>query len=459
MDFHSNYSCEGFWRLSTSDETQHFFGKLEYSNETGISLLVFGSFYETLALGRLKGPVQEKCIYGVSNKGEFLTLLDCILYESGYQYGLIQTRITAKYFIKGTHLSEKHLSNISILNAHLPLLTRWYDKKSGFKHKIDKTGSSITLRYKQPKPVTLFENDEIGIYFYFEWNTGFAGTISMTSSISERIFLNIQFKKSADLLSGIDQLIFIKKFFSLFSMYDFRFDEVNGFTQINQANESFKILFKDEGRYYLPLDNFNIAIFYSEINTRIPSMLKKWITNREMYDDIFGYYFDIKHRLVTNQRNIFLNLCFSLERFHKAFFDRHPFNPKKLNTLKSVLNKAPNKFKKRLDAVMSHFNELSFAQRLQDLINKNKSLVAIFILNADKFNKIVPNTRNSLVHKTNTKRKDVISTENLLHYNNALVLILEISLLYHFKVSNEIIKKFIDRDFSVHVIKKNLPSK
>lgn len=456
MDFHSNFTIKAIWNVSNTSEFK-IFGELEYTQEKGIEVEAFGSFYGTASIHKLKNGIEEQQILGFAKDGEFISLIDCTLYENGSSKGLITTKIYAKYLLKSKEYPLTNFSKVAGINAHLPLLDKWLDLKSSFKYGFTNEQNSLTLKYKQPKTKTLYEDNEFLVYIYFSWNTEFGSRWLQKTSLQQRAFLNIEFKRNLDLIPAIDFIIYLKRLFVLFTMHDVRFNEMNAFVKDKGDQKRVQLLFKDEGRYNLgPLDS-DILIYYSEIKRKFRNIIKNWIIKRESFEDLLGYFFDIKHRLAANQKNIFLNLCFSLEKIHQTFYDKKPFNIKKVQNLKSTINSViPKDFRQRINDVLLHFNELTFSQRLKILITKNSVLVSIFLSDSENFVSMVKNTRNSFVHKTNIKKEKTISSDKLIHYNNALILILEITILTQMKVPSETIRKFIRRDFGSYYIKANL---
>ncbi len=395
MDFHSDYTIKAVWNISNNSELK-IFGELKYTQDKGIEVETYGSLLGTTNIHKIKNGVEEKQIIGFTKEGEHLSLIDCTLYESGSSNGLITTKIYAKYFLKSKELSLLNISKVSTINAHLPAIDKWLDLNTSFKYKFTNQQNSLTLRYKQPKSKKLYEDNQLTVYVYFSWNTQFGSRWQPQTSLQQKAFLNIEFKNKIELTPAIDYLIYAKRIFSLFIMLDARFFELNIFIKENDDLKKIEVLFKDEGRYNIPSRDSNVLIYYPEIKRKFSSIFKNWIIRRKLYEEVLSFYFDIKHRIASNQTNIFLNLCFSLERIHQTFYDKKPFNTGQIQKLSTNIKKiTPEKFKQRINDILSHLNQFTFAQRLENLLKINHFYLNSFLEDKAGFIKLVKNTRNS----------------------------------------------------------------
>src|SRR5688572_8585224 len=106
---------------------------------------------------------------------------------------------------------------------------------------------------------------------------------------------------------------------------------------------------------------------------------------------------------------------------------------------------------------MSHFNYLSFRDRIKSMIEFNSDLIEEYIDDSDDFVNKIKSQRNYFAHKHSMPTSSLIKDEHQLYYNMMCKLIFEVTFLTLLGLKKESIRLMLKRNHVYNYYKQRKP--
>lgn len=315
-----NQSYTGYWYIPSEEKISiKWYGTLTINENKEISLdfvLSREDLYNCFPnLDNVLNNINQQvsipiiCGYGKNVKTQNdlgFTLLD--LQIIGYSSsGLVSLKLEAKYALTYYHFkdTEDLLFSSSVV------------KFEGFDQWMDKNGFSIleceqskqlstNIKYTQPNPIELLNNDIVKIYFYFRASAPAFFIRSHQTEITQSLHLNFEFKSPIPL----EEVKFYNE--KIQNLFTFIFSQpsqrivsqvnTNHTTDSTASDLIYSDLVKNKSNDF---SKWNFIFTYSEVEEQFPIIFQNWLKFYNDYEPALVQYFD----------NLYLNNGHIISRF------------------------------------------------------------------------------------------------------------------------------------------------
>lgn len=382
------------------------------------------------------------------------TLNECrIVRYSGSQ--LIKTTYTVRYIAQEYHFSDLEAISASKVYIKPQFIDSWISK-SGFDVAYDDATKffNYNVKYRQPDPIPLFQDQELSIYVYFRANAPWQ--ISNKAVLTQSVFINVEFNevKPFSFVHGImDKL---KNWFAIaFSLsiriVEFEISLGSNDTQGNIEDRApIKFLVSDNDTYTLreDLHSRHMIISYSDLQNNSQAIFKNWFDKYEVLAPILKIYIDTIYNNNLYPQNQFLNYIFALEIYHRRTnFEARVIWDKHYERIEWIAEQI--RFKNDKEFIKSWLkkkNPVKLETRLLDLIETRRSIIETFVSDIELFINKVISTRHHLVHLAPPKDFELIlDGKNLQETISKLRILLQTIFLYEMGFAEEKISEQIKR--------------
>lgn len=409
--------------------------------------------------------IKPEIIFGVSSKGERVTLLDCDQINRETSFGdegvFNTTGFVARYAFVGEHFSCSENIDFSEVSISYHGLDRWYNNHNVRVDNPDIRTKVITIQ--TPEPITISIED-ISVRIVITNNTsldssGKNGDSNVTLQISKKSDNSIyEYLHLARLLQYfitllIDQPTYILEMHGV---------ENNSEDEADPEDYAFptsvKIYFGAVGWQSNDSDIFTNSIFlpFSEIEDVIPDMLANWLMISKTLKPVFDLFFARIYREMYPE-NVFLNLTQAIETYHRSKYGgKYEDDDKYLNNLYKKFEavipvETPKDYRSSLiSGKLRYANEYSLRKRILFLTTHISEIIPIKFVASSKsrneFSQKVTDTRNYLTHYSPELKLNAAFGKEIYELNKKLELVLEICLFENMGLSDERIKRIIGRD-------------
>jgi hypothetical protein len=464
FDFTEDFTLKGKWWIPADgkDEDQGIYGELSYSKSGGISLTVEGSLFGSAHVHVSRHNERIPLVYGVIKYMHHVSLFNLIAFETGEETYL-QTECSVEYTLYSEHgyfATEKmEITGINfstnIFNAFLKNVRKFLSLgkyEEGKKH----------FEYTEVEPIPII-NNETEAYFYCSYKFRGFGRNESEFVFSDRVYLNIHFQKNRIPVENADSKIrFFKDFFAFFSYPSVCFHRANVFTRDDEGVKvEFSFLSKENNVINQQGTTGDILLFYEELEKEFSTLYQFWLDNETALNSGLSLYLHTKTGKSELVIQNFLNLVFALETLHNTYFNKPVFSEEELKEFKQKKKTAFQQFnekhRKKLNECISHFNSLSFSERLKDLIEGNKDLLHEFIYDVNDFCTRVKKQRNFLAHNHSESKNSAIDNEDYYYFIAVLKLVFECSFLKLIGLTDEQLKLSTRRNHTYQYFKNKVP--
>ena len=346
-----NQSYTGYWYIPSKELTPaKWYGTLHIKENNQISLefvLSREDLYSCFPnLDNILNNINQQesipiiCGYGknVNTQNDLgFTLLD--LQIIGYSSsGLVSLKLEAKYVLTYYHFkdTEELLFSSSVV------------KFDGFDQWMDKNGFSIleseqskrlstNIKYTQPNPIELLNNEIVKIYFYFRASAPAFFIRSHQTAITQSLHLNFEYKSPIPL----DEVKFYNEKIQNFFTFIFSQPTQRIVSQVNTINNidstASDLIYSD----IVPnksndFSKWNFIFSYTEVEDKFPSIIQNWFQFYTDYEPALVQYFD---NLYLNNGHIISRFISTLSILEIYVSRKHPNLDKKGSGLKIKLEK------------------------------------------------------------------------------------------------------------------------
>lgn len=357
----SNTKYTGHWFIP-GENPKKWTGTLSFTKDSRI-LLEFVTTREELKeaapevfqqVHHINNQVPIPVINGYAKNNETtndlgFTLIDLELVAYS-QSGLTKLTLEAKYCLNYYQVQDQTKLLFKKLMLKFDGFDVWMDKY-GFQvnSNDDPKVFSTEVRFNQPKPIDLLKNKELQIYFYFRATSpGFVN--GPKAVIEQSVFLNIDFKKSQNLVELEYYIEKIQNFFTLINTYptqrnycQTRFYQDKKKPDPRIGDHTIDFIYKERVPDFSEHINRGSSLFlYSEVENQFPEMIQNWFRVYQLYEPALDQYFDT---LYFNQGHVvsrFVNILSVLEIYHTRKFNQGISLKEKLKDLITQFNDVNN---------------------------------------------------------------------------------------------------------------------
>ncbi|SKA10894.1 HEPN domain-containing protein [Sediminibacterium ginsengisoli] len=416
-EMHEKFTFKAKWWLPENDGKQEILGELQYEPNGNLIAILEGSLFGTTDIHKSDHNISLPVVHGISKEGHCISLFDVKAWEVG-RTGWVTMELYPEFVLMSEH-NYLAVPNMEIMNFNFCLngfgaFFRGHENRLVPNHS---EGGVISFDYKQPSAIEIIDDEECNIYFYFQYQyNGLSEVATDTFNFKERIYFNVHWNKQGRLDEFVQQLKFYGDFFRFFSQEILSFDHVNVFAKaIGDKKAGFRFIYKQPSQYVgVRPSTFHSLLTYNEVKLELSTIMRNWIKHKNYIAGGLSLYIQTKYVRFPTPAQLFLNLAFAIETFHKTFFGNN--------------------------------RKLYLSDRIDELIVENETILASYSLNKIEFAEKVNKQRNYLAHDHSAEDRSHITHEEYEAINTFLEIIFELSFLRLLGVSESLLQKMVKRN-------------
>ena len=410
-----------------------------YLNEEQGGILLKINVYRQIA-SYLELPLEMDFISGELSTGFRFTLLECT--RTGFQhlisYGKSVFSYSAKYMIKGIGGKDAHQITFNKIVFQLSDTMEW-GNISGYS-----VGENYELKQENEVERILYQNDNFSVKYI-------VNSSMLPVSNWDLLKENITLEQSGNIEISFNEEKYIKEFEDVykkvkrlieFSMLrTITLKKVTGWSKDNK-----RLIGKEEHEW--PIEIISYDFFGDSLDEGIKSIRYKWICLPELIvnnsfeeyfqkyatlESVVELYLEILEARHMSSVRAFLNITQALETYH-ARFKANTLGDFKKRIKEVILKNRPEScHKEDTEFLMKSSKKiLTLQSRLADLLLAEfKIWLDTGDINRLEFPRVIAKTRNYYTHYDESikKKERVLTSEELVMYNEVLLYILEYYLL------------------------------
>lgn len=441
---------EGRWWIFGTEKPEHF-GVLHYSPEKGLRLEVkiaqsFG-FAEIL---RGTNPVFPEVIQGRDKDDKPITLFGSSHPSWNKSGGLASYEFHPFNAIVGQSVESWTAANYQKVKVHLSLLHNWIGQS-----RVQQKFTPELIPQIEIQPGSAIEVN-LGNGIVLKINSDFhTNPKSGNFEIYEGNHISLEFPQPVHAKTILtDYAERLRRLFSVLTgtpvvLESVYFEVPNSGEYPDQAE--FLQDNKASGRAKRDLLAHRMTAPYKELAGIFPAVIAKWFEYHERLDAVLSLYFAVLFNpsLYINHR--FLFLAQALEVYHSTHAEfvgcvqpKADFRERRDRIVQAV----PPEEKEWLEEKLHYANQKTLAQRLSEILAKNKTEADQFISNLQCFAAAVKNTRNYHTHfdeELKEKGKVTDDMEALVRLVSQMETLLSVCILKDLGITGAPIARIIDR--------------
>ncbi len=419
-----------------------------YLNEEQGGILLKINVYSKIA-SYLELPLEMDSISGELSTGFRFTLLECARKELEHliSYGKSVFSYSAQYMIKGIGGKVAHQITFNKIVFQLSDTMEW-GNISGYS-----VGENYQLKQEDEAESILYQNDDFSVKYIVNCSM-------LPVSNRELLKENITLKQSGNVEISFNEEKYIKEFEDVykkvkrlieFSMLrTITLKKVTGWSKDNK-----RLIGKEEHEW--PIEIISYDFFGDNIDESIKSISYKWIRLPELIENnsfeeyfqkyetlepVVELYLEILEARDMSSVRAFLNITQALETYH-ARFKANTLEDFKKRITEVILKNRPDSCQKQDREFLMKGSKkfLTLQSRLADLLLAEfKIWLGTGDINRLEFPRVIAKTRNYYTHYDESIKKTewVLTSEELVMYNEILLYILEYYLLFELGFSDTV---------------------
>ncbi len=413
------FTHEGKWFLPDRPR-KRILGTLTYAPEEGATLNLKGAFVSFDDVQ--KGQASSDIILGVTSEGEKVTLFDCFV--TNYQFGKPEW---SSYYVNrvfhGAHFKSKDDIKLNTLYVRYLYLDEWVNV-DGFDidYKNLDTDMEISVEYKRPDPIKVFESDDYKISIVFSVNGPTLSFVQTEASIKQQAYIKIEFPKDRP-FSECDAISYhIRNLLNLSTRQPVYAIETTGKTRANKQKRNGKPFYPEVNVFGRPIGNLSkpkallppfMLFSYHDIVNRVQEVFSKWLFSAESIKPVHDLYFGSLYNPGVYMEQRFLNLAQAIEAYHR----------------------------------LTTGGKDNLSKRLEDILKKPSVILSGQIMDIPELIKTVVISRHYYTHYDRKKREKAAKGQELYQLVQKLSLVLDICLLGELGFNAQQINDLIERNY------------
>ncbi len=390
---------EGRWWISGLESPAHY-GVLTYEPSMGLSLSVKipqeGGAAEALEILAGKGFNIQQTIFGRDKDNHPISLYGCTVANFNSSGGLRTYLISVMVCLNGRAIGSWDEVAFDHLNAEFSLFHNWM----GVSNIECQKGPELKVKLADRNKIEIKVADgvELVVWPTFNYN-------ETSSGVSLREGHGIQFKFSDKIQAKESMLKYaesFRRFLTLLVNRPVYLDMVYFHPDDGEDPRKVTILKSNPGAEGADrkLLHPHMLVSYHDIHGQFEVVVSKWFELESSLNDVLNLYFATIFVPGLYLHQTFLFLAQALEVYHRTspnFVNQVQSKAEFKARKKRVVDLVPDE-KEWLTEKLAHANEKTLAQRLGELIESHKELVARFIDDGKTFSDSIRNTRNHYTH-------------------------------------------------------------
>lgn len=419
------FTLTGVWWLPSKPDYQ-IAGTLTFEPDGHTTLELIGTFKK---ITDYKADHPE-IILGVTTEGKPVTLYRCFEHSTKLNNVFTRTSYYAVFLFTGVHFASAEDVRFHHMYFSLAGFDEWFNLPAVTR----KSGISVwSVRYKKPKPITLFQGDKYVIDIASSVKSQQKGGLA---SIEHKYSIKVTIFEDTSIDNYLAIIADIQNFLSLCARDVVYPVEVNGRSVSASYKMKRMLRYSSIGVFYqLPIEpnrkkeikKHDMMFHFTDIQDRAGALLQNWFTKAEALRPMHGLYFATVYNNRLYTENAFLSLAQAIEFYHRVTMVNYEL-PKSEHKkrLRSILDTAPVEYKDWLKEKLAYSNIPTLRKRLTDIATAYGEVISEVL--TDEFIAKVANTRNYLTHYSDEKKKNVVSGEDLSRLTQQLKIVLEVCL-------------------------------
>ncbi len=436
----------GLW-WSPTNEADKVSGTITFSEDRGISLNLIGSLSGNRYFG---APEHYSTILGQTNSGQFITLRSCqqVKYQLGAP-GFAVEDIVADEMYVGKHHSTLDLQQFHRTKATYTYLTNWYGF-SGFdgqeKYTLEHILEKFELQYVFPDPVKVKVFDtSISISHTFHRNLKLFG-----ADLYEEV--TVTFESQQELTMEQWQKKWLRPLQNFLTFATGKPNRITGITVFSRKSDRLvdngkvvprpiTVYYRQpsvKAQYYEKLAKPDMLFSYQDIKDDIQKILYNWFRVSDSFETVSSLLFVTQYSLMPILNPRFLSVSQAVEIFHRRKYSSHVMQKERYkNFVRLIIRQAIPSQRDWLRKKLQHANEPSLFTRVNQLLDVADEVMTPLVGNTERFARKVADTRNYLTHYSPKLKNKAASDIELYWMIEALVILVQWSLLVELGVSPE----------------------
>ncbi|MHC5771578.1 MAG: ApeA N-terminal domain 1-containing protein [Nostoc sp.] len=442
----NSFEYSGFWWLPSNPEDQ-VVGNLKFSNKTGFSLELIGSFNSFNVVSFYQ---EEKypIILGILNN-KLITLYNC--YQKNYQIsfpGFTSQVLGAKLALLGHHFNneeEIRFKNFEVDFTYLKYLSPLIHdfNVESVPDKSKPNYSIYTNRFAISNDIKAsITKGDIYIKQYINGENQ-----KHIININKSALIEVKLKQ----LSTIDEILSgyinpLKNFITLISNQPNFIEKF--YVSLDDSSTRIEIIFSTSN--YIDkiksVNEFDFLLRLEDIEQDFSLIMQKWFNFYDDSYDIINLYFSTIYNSNLYAENEFLSLVQALESFHRRILNKSSsYTESHKVRLNAIIESAPIEYKDWLTDKLLFSHEPTLVDRLNETINLTNKTVTPLIIDVNIFIKDVKKIRNYLTHYNDPSEADLLNKYDIFRINQVLNFTIKTFLLVQLGCTPEFCQEKISR--------------
>ncbi|MBO3097606.1 ApeA N-terminal domain 1-containing protein [Gelidibacter pelagius] len=442
----------GYWWLP-GHEKNSIPGTLTIHNNGDYILQLLDTFKSGSVIVNFRTIREFELIIGIareedSNYDYSFKLLNSIVVSNSLNK-LTYYKLHASFILKSvsSELSDTLKFDSIILDPQF--LNEWIDTNSfdiSYPNEQNNKLHNFSLRYKQPEPIILFENQDFTLKLLTV--ISYKHPTNSHFNCSQSAFLKLEFLEQKSLTEIRETSKKIRNFFTLAIGTPIKIRRISVGWQ-NSEGVYFDYLWKDkfQNNFNNPIkihNSMQMLLGYDFLKDNVHQVFQNWF---DKYDDLkftINNFFGTLYNDFLYTEDKFLNYVFGLEVYHRTKYGG--FNHKNENYLKirkEILDQIHNKRHIQwLESRLRKHTENSLKQRLEHLFEVHNQSLNGLVDDVEKFIDNVVETRHFHVHEK-VQNKELVITDviELSRMTKKLRVVIQAILMFELGFDHEVINK------------------
>jgi|26BtaG_2_1085354.scaffolds.fasta_scaffold00262_13 hypothetical protein len=442
----------GYWWLP-GNEKNSIPGTLTIHNNGDYILQLLDTFKNGSVIVNFRIIREFELIIGIareedSNYDYSFKLLNSIVVSNSLNK-LTYYKLHASFILKSVSSELSGTLKFDSIILDPQFLNEWIDTSSfdlSYPNEQNNKLHDFSLRYKQPEPIILFENQDFTLKLLTV--ISYKHPTNSQFNCSQSTFLKLEFLEQKSLTEIRETSKKIRNFFTLAIGTPIKMSRISVGWQ-NNKGIYFDYLWKDkfQNNFNNPMkihNSMQMLLGYDFLKDDVNQVFQNWF---DKYDDLkftINNFFGTLYNDFLYTEDKFLNYVFGLEVYHRTKYGG--FNHKNENYLKirkDILDQIHNKRHIQwLESRLRKHTENSLKQRLEHLFEVHNQSLNGLVNDVEKFIDNVVETRHFHVHEK-VKNKELVITDviELSRMTKKLRVFIQAILMFELGFDHEVINK------------------
>ncbi|WP_039764939.1 HEPN domain-containing protein [Caldicellulosiruptor sp. F32] len=448
------FEYKGIWWLPNKPNKQ-VSGTLTFTPEKGAILELIGSFKDLKDMDKMLSP---DIILGVSSSGKDITLYRCFETQSNLNLPSLSTSsFYANIVFVGAHFQKNENIRFRKLSIYYSNLDEWVNI-TGFKIGYDE--KEVTIKYNLPEPIQARIDDNFKLFIDFRVKGPTHSIVQKEATIKQSTYIRIEPLEEKSFDEYMNVLYHIQNFLTLGITKPVYPLVIEGITAANKKILNGKTYYPSVKVFYKVSDisktcelllPFYMLFTFSYISDKFEFFLRNWFKKVDLLKPVYDLYFGTLYNPRMYLEHRFLSLIQAIESYHqRTYGGKYLSDEDYKEVYNALVNAIPsdvrNDLRDRLKRYLKYGNEFSLRKRLEEIFDKYREILNVFIEKESVFIDKVVNTRHYLTHYDEKLKEQAANGEELYNLTQKLKILLEICLLTELGFSLDEIKRLFSEN-------------